>query len=251
MTGAVLYPFAEAREVLRGWRSFAAQARDEVTSDVVIAIVPPELGLPPELTGERVLLAEGLYAGTVEAGPDALGPLASFGNPLMDLGGPAPYCVTQSSFDAIVPDGRYYYWKSLYLDQLSDDFIDALIERAATSPSARSVIILRHLGGAIAQVPEDATAYGNRRAEFNLSLDSIWVDASASKENIAWTRATWAALERFSNGGVYQNFAGFEEEGDQLTRAEHRGNYERLMQIKQRYDPIGLFNHPSRDGSAA
>jgi hypothetical protein len=103
-------------------------------------------------------------------------------------------------------------------------------------------MVIRHLGGAIARVAEDATAYGNRAAEFNLSVDSIWQDSDTTPRNIAWTRSTWSALAAFSNGGVYQNFAGFGEEREELTRAAHRGNHERLLEVKRLYDPRGVFS---------
>jgi hypothetical protein len=188
-----------------------------------------------------MVVVDGVYAGPVEAGADALRPIAELGQPLADLSGPVPYCVLQSAFDGITPNGLRYYWKSLFFDQLSDETIDAAVALAATCPSPQSLMVIRHLGGAIGRVPEEATAYGNRRAEFNVSLDSIWADAADSDQNVAWTRKTWAELEPLSNGGVYQNFSGFAEEGEQLAPAAHRTNFDRLMQVKRRYDPTGLF----------
>jgi len=94
-------------------------------------------------------------------------------------------------------------------------------------------------------VPEDATAYGNRNALFNLSIDSTWEDPVESERNITWTREVWTKMRRFSDGGIYLNFAGFLEEGEQLLHEAHGENYERLAALKTRYDPINLFrlNH--------
>jgi FAD/FMN-containing dehydrogenase len=241
MSATVIYPYADAGPVLRGWRAFTDQAPDEVTSEAMFWTVPQDPDFPPELHGQRVVIVSGLYAGPAEAGMSALQPLGQYAQPLVDLSGPVPYCALQSAFDKYAPDGLRYYWKSLYLDHLSNEAIEATIAHAATRPSPSTLLVFRHLGGAIGRVPENATAYGNRTAAFNLSIDSIWVDARESDRNIAWTRATWSAMEHFSNGGVYQNFAGFGEEGERLVRAAHRENYDRLLEVKRRYDPVDVF----------
>ena len=103
-------------------------------------------------------------------------------------------------------------------------------------------MVIRHRGGAVSRVPEEATAYANRTALFNLSLDSIWGDPTESERNIAWTREAWAKMRRFSEGGgIYLNFAGFLEEGEKLLHEAHGENYERLVALKNEYDPTNLF----------
>jgi len=151
----------------------------------------------------------------------------------------------QSDFDAFFPEGLLYYWKSLYLDHLDDEVINALIVNAEDRPSPQTPLVVRHLGGAISRVPEEATAYGNRTATFNLSIDSTWEDPTESERNLAWTRKVWTEMRQFSDGGIYLNFAGFLEEGEKLLHEAHGENYERLVDLKNKYDPTNLFrlNH--------
>ncbi len=157
------------------------------------------------------------------------------------MSGPQDYVESQKAPDPLFPDGALYYWKSLYLDQLDGDLIDAIIAQAAIRPTPQTLVILRHLGGAIGRVPEEATAYGNRRARYNLSLDASWDDPALSEGAIAWTRNAWSALRDRSGGGVYLNFAGLGEDNDALAHAGYGGNYDRLRQIKRKYDPTNLF----------
>ena len=197
--------------------------------------------LPPELHGTPIVIVAGLYAGPADEGEQALTPLQELGTPLFDLSGRAGYAESQSAFDHYFPPGLRYYWKSLFLNHLDDDLIDDVTALAADRPTPQTLFGLRHLGGTIAQVPDDATAYANRRAAFNLSLDAIWDDQANDERVIGWIRRTWAMLRERTDGGVYLNFAGLGEENELLARAGHGGNYERLREIKRRYDPTNLF----------
>ncbi len=238
MAAAVMYPFEQATELLHAWRDYTEQAPDEVTSEVLLWSIPD---FPEELRGEPTVVVAGMYAGPAQVGERELQPLREFGTPLVDLSGIEPYTVAQSSFVGFFPDGLLYYWKSLYLDHLDD----AMVFNAENRPSPKTLLIARHLGGTISRVSEDATAYGNRNAQFNLSIDSTWEDPTESERNIAWTREVWTKMRQFSNGGIYLNFAGFLEEGEKLLHEAHGENYERLVALKTKYDPTNLFrlNH--------
>jgi hypothetical protein len=163
----------------------------------------------------------------------------------VDLSGIQPYTAAQSDFDGFFPEGLLYYWKSLYLDHLDDEVINAMVFHAENRPSPQTPLVIRHLGGAICRVPEEATAYGNRNARFNLSIDATWEDPMQSERNITWTREVWTEMRQFSSGGIYLNFAGFLEEGEKLLHEAHGKNYERLVALKTKYDPTNLFrlNH--------
>ena len=237
----VAYPLADAPALLRAWRGYAEHAPDEVTSQALLWSMPPFPDLPEELHGAPIIVLAGLYAGPADQGEQALQPLREFGTPLLDLSGRASYVETQSAFDEVFPPGLSYYWKSLFLDELGDDVIAAIVALAADRPSPQSLIALRHLGGAVGQVPEDATAYGNRRATYNLSLDTTWDDPHANERMIAWTRQAWTALRDRTGGGVYLNFAGLGEENELLARAGYGSNHERLREVKRRYDPTNFF----------
>jgi FAD/FMN-containing dehydrogenase len=236
----VAYPAEEAPTVLRAWRAFTDDAPDEATTAAFTWRVPEAPDVPAELHGRRIVVVEGMYAGSADDGERCLAPLRTLAEPLFDLSGPVDYLEAQHANDDLAPDGGRYYWKSLQLDALGDEAIDAVIAGAARGPAGASLVVLRHLGGAIARVPESATAYGRRSAAYNLSIDAIWTDPSEDDDHLAWVRGFWAAMRPHASG-VYLNFAGFGEEGTALVRSGHGANLERLRRVKRRYDPHNLF----------
>jgi FAD/FMN-containing dehydrogenase len=237
-----IYPLDDGPTVMRAWRDFAAIAPDEISCDVLIWSLPELPGLPDEMVGMPVIAVWGSYSGPAENGPDAFAPLSTtLHEPLLDLTGVSPYVESQSQLDSFFPDGGQYYWKALSIDELGDDAIDVILKHAATRPSPNTPIAIRHLGGAIARIPEDATAFANRDAQFNVSFDSAWEDPNDTERNVAWTRAAWEELRDLSGGGIYVNFAGLGEDGDTLARLAYRDNYARLEEVKRRYDPTNLF----------
>jgi hypothetical protein len=168
------------------------------------------------------------------------------GTPILDLSGRGPYTQWQQAFDPFFLPGAVYpelyaYWKSLYLNGLNDDLIDDLTGRARNLPSEQCLIAIWQLGGALARVPETATAFGRRSAPFLLSYDSCWTDQNRTERVIAWTREQIAAAEPYSPGGSYLNFPGVGEDNETLVRKAYGSNYERLAQIKRIYDPENLF----------
>ena len=238
---APIYALEDAGGIVRAWRSFIEHAPDEVSSDVIFWSMPPLPDLPPELIGVPIIIIAGWYAGTPEDGARELQPLREMGTPLVDLSHAGPYVDIQSAFDPFFPDTQRYYWKSLFLTSLSDEAIDSIIELSADRPSPQSLFAFRALGGALSRIPEEATAYGNRQALYNLSIDTTWQDRADDQRMIAWTRAAWSRMDAMTEGGVYLNFAGLGEENDSLARAGYGGNYDRLVEVKRTYDPSNLF----------
>jgi FAD/FMN-containing dehydrogenase len=237
----VWYPLEQAGGVLRGWRAFAGTAPDEATSIALLWSVPAIPQVPAEWHGRPIVMLQGTYAGSVATGERELRPLRELGEPLLDASAETTYLAVQSSFDPFLPERQLYYWKSVYLDALDDAAITAAVAHAALRPSPSSLVAIRHLGGAMGRVPEEATAYGNRGAQFLASFDACWTDPAETEANIAWTRGAWGELRRLSGGGTYVNFAGFGEEGETLVRSIHGRNYQRLAALKRRYDPTDLF----------
>ncbi len=238
-----MYPAEHSRQVMRSWRDFMARASDEFTSELLLWIIPADPLFPPEMHGKRVVVPAGVYAGSAEEGERFVQPLRELGTPILDLSGPMPFTAVQSSFDPFFQKGALlHYWKSLYLDSLSDEVIDTLVAAFADHPAMRALFVLSNLHGASTRVPPDATAFGDRSAPYLLELNSSWTDPQESKRNIAWTRQLWADMGRFSSGGLYLNFAGFGEEGEDLVRRTYGNNYDRLRDLKKKYDPTNLFH---------
>jgi FAD/FMN-containing dehydrogenase len=246
MFAGQFFQLGDARAVLRRWRDFVSDAPDEISSIAFFWTIPRTDHFPQELRGERVFLYGALYAGPAEEGQKALAPLMKIGTPILDLSGRGPYTQWQQAFDpfflpgAVFPE-LYAYWKSLYLNGLDDGLIDDLVGRAGNLPSEQCLIAIWQLGGALARVPETATAFGRRSAPFLLSYDSCWTDQSRTERIIAWTREQIAAAEPYSPGGSYLNFPGVGEDNETLVRKAYGPNYERLAQIKRIHDPGNLF----------
>jgi FAD/FMN-containing dehydrogenase len=240
---APFYPLKNGVDVIRRWREFMAEAPEEFSSNLVIWSIPAHPNFPPELHGKPVVITAGVHSGMLEDGERAIQPLRELGEPLLDLSGPAPYTGVQSAFDPFFLKGdRLNYWKSLYLDSLDDQAIDLIMARANNRPSPWSLFAIWHLGGAMNRVDPSKTALGERSAPYLFSLDISWTDPADNDSAIAWTRDAWAEMKPFSRGGAYLNFPGQGEEGEALLRASYGDtNYDRLVEIKTKYDPTNLF----------
>ncbi len=238
----VVYPLDQTVSVMRAWRDYFEHAPDEVTCDLAITGMPPLPPVPREMHWVPVVIAFGVYAGSVEAGERALRPIRELGMPVADMSGPQPYVAIQSALDPSFPNGQLYYWKSLSGAHMSDEFIEALAEICADRPTPQTLVGFRSLGGAMGRVPEESTAYANRNALLNLSIDASWVDPSDSDRIVAWVRQGWARMRRLTDASAYVNFAGFGEENEQLARSAYGVNFNRLQAIKRKYDPGNLFH---------
>jgi FAD/FMN-containing dehydrogenase len=238
----VAYPVEHARAVLRGYRDLAAAAPDEVTTEFLVWNLPDVPDLPPELRGRPFAGVLAMYAGPPEEAAAALQPYRELATPLVDMSATKPYLELQRELDPLVPAGVRAYWKSLYLDELTDEIVDALVPRAIERPSGDTIVVLRHMGGAIARVAPDATPFPDRHAQYMLSIDSMWTDPGDDAASIAWTREFWEDLRPYSGGRTYFNFDGelLAEDQDAL-RTSYGANYERLVDVKTRYDPGNLF----------
>ena len=241
MVAAPAYSLEDASTVLPAWRDFMATAPEEISSLALFWSVPADEHFPPEHHGKAIVVTDGVYAGPVEEGERAMQPLRELAEPLLDLSGPWPWVDLQSGFDPYWPKGVLCYWKSRALGELSQATIDELADLAARRPSPQTDIAVWHHGGAMSRVGETETAYGGRDTAFLVSVEATWNDPEQTDEAIAWARGGWDALGRHSTGGLYANFAGFEEEKEELARGAYGANYERLTTLKARYDPTNLF----------
>jgi hypothetical protein len=238
----VMYPQEQAATVVPAWRDFMATAPDELSCNGLFMSVPPAPIFPAAAHGRPVFAVAGIWSGAIAAGIEALALLRRLGEPLLDGSRVEPYVASQSGLDALFPAGALqYYWKSLYLNELSAEAVATLHAWSARRPSPMTLVDLWHMGGAAARVPADATAFGDRSAPYWLVINTTWANPADAEANIAWARGLWEAMRPFSNGAVYLNFPGLQEEGEGMVRASHGRNYERLAAIKARYDGGNLF----------
>jgi FAD/FMN-containing dehydrogenase len=241
MVGAVFYPLADGRTVLPAWRDYMASAPEELSSLAICWSVPAGEPFPPEHHGSPVVIVAAAYAGPLEDGEPVVQPLRELARPLIDLSGPWPWVGLQSGFDALFPKGELRYWKSRSLAGLPDEAIDEILDFAARRPTPLTDLVAWHHGGAMSRVGETETAYAGRDAAFHVTGEVNWTDPAQSDEAIAWGREFWDAMGRHSTGGVYLNFPGLGEEKEALVRAGYGANYERLAELKAKYDPTNLF----------
>jgi hypothetical protein len=169
-----------------------------------------------------------------------LRPLREFGPPALDIIQPMPYCAAQTMIDALYPKGLRYYWKAQYLPDISDELIDTMLAHFASVPSPLTSVILEHNGdGAITRIDEDATAFGYRDHSYIFIIISGWIDADDDDRNITWTRELYDAVRPFTRGGIYVNYLG--QEGEDRVKEAYGTKYDRLVQLKNKYDPTNLF----------
>jgi FAD/FMN-containing dehydrogenase len=238
--GVTMYPISQAGTVVRFVRDFLREAPPELGVLATLWTAPDENSVPAPCRGAPVVIVLACYHGPTENGEKAIRPLRRIVTPLADLSGPRPFLEVQKFFDADYPNGRFYYWKSVYLEDMSDEVIAAAIDHAAQRPSPLTSLDLWFLEGAINQVPADRTAFARRDVKYGLAIESNWTDPAQSDANIAWSRRVFDDLQRFARG-TYLNFPGFMEDADRLLQGAYGENYERLLAIKTAYDPDNLF----------
>lgn len=235
------YPMRQAERLFRTWRAFTAEAPNEASTAFAIWSIPTHPDIPTHLHGTDACLLDGMYSGPPEGGEALFRAMRDLDGKLLDFSGRASYLEAQQAFDAFLPEGGLYYWKSLFMDRIKDEALHTIVSMSAKRPSPGILVIIRHLGGAIERVAPDATAVRNRAAQYMLSIDGGWTDPAESTDNIAWIRHFWEMMRPFSNGGVYMNFPGFAEgEGDPWPTS-HGPNYQRLAEVKRKYDPMNIF----------
>ncbi|MHB1836459.1 MAG: FAD-binding oxidoreductase [Solirubrobacteraceae bacterium] len=241
---ATMYPVEDAAAVLRGWRDCVIELPDEVTSEVIAITMPASPEMPEVVHDRAVLVVGGVYVGDAQEGLQVMAPLRELGTPLFDMSGPTPFTAVQSGFDPFFPRNTLRaYWKSTYLNELSDAAIDEIADRARERPAPVTLVNVLHLGGAIARVDPASTAFVERRAPFMVSVDGMWSDAADDQDNIAWVRAGWEALSRHGNGHVYLNFTGRDGDAPGAAADSALGrNLDRLARVKAEYDPENFFH---------
>lgn len=228
--GLAAYAPEARRDLLRFYRDFTMGAPDELTTYAALTATPD---------GAAVAAIAACYAGPLKEGERLLQPVrAAVGAPLLDALEPLPYTDQQTLLDAAYPPGQYHYWKSCFLDDLTDEVIDLLAERfpAAQAPPLLEIIV-EHMGGAIAG---GDGAFGHRDARYDVLIDANWMDPTDGERCIAWARDTAAALEPYARGGGYVNYE--PDAGEEVVRNAYGARFARLRSLKARYDPENVFH---------
>jgi FAD/FMN-containing dehydrogenase len=239
LAGPIFWPIEEAPKVLRFYREWIAEAPDELMTIVTNRKAPPLAFVPSELHGKLVVGVTCCYAGPVEEGEKVVKPLKGFGSPVLDLCVPKPFLAHQAMFDPSFPHGRWYYIRSCDVAQLTDEVIDITVDYALRINSPFTALTLWQLGGAVARVGEDETAFGGRSAGHTYNIAGITETEEGFDEERQWARDFWSALEPYHTS-VYVNFL-MEEGEERIRQAYGAKKYDRLKALKQRYDPDNLF----------
>ncbi|GAA1142631.1 FAD/FMN-containing dehydrogenase [Kitasatospora gansuensis] len=239
LAGPLIWPVADSARLLRFYRDWITEVPDELTTAVVHRKAPPLPEIPAALHGRRVAMVICCWAGDLDRGEQVLRPLRRFGPPVADLCRPKPFTEHQAMLDPSFPAGRWYYFKSCDVAELTDQVIDITAEHAARITSPLTSFPIFQLGGAIARVGEDETAVGGRQAGHTFNINGTCADAEGFEQERTWARGLWTALAPHHTG-VYVNF--LMEEGEQRVRQAYgEAKYLRLKALKRQWDPDNLF----------
>jgi FAD/FMN-containing dehydrogenase len=237
--GMAMFPAARAAEVLQAFGELSASADHDLTLVAAMITAPPAPFVPADLQGRPAIALAACHAGDPAAGERALRPVKALG-PSADLLGPMPYNVLQTMLDPTAPAGQRQYWKSGYLRSLEPAFLTTLLEWSDRKPVPFGQVHLHQMGGAVARIGRQATAFAHRDAAFTLNIIGTWDRADEDEAGIAWARGAFGAVAPWTDG-VYVNFLGSEGE-DRIRDAYGSATYARLARLKRRLDPDNIFH---------
>lgn len=240
LAGLLVFPFAQAKQILTRYRQFASAAPEDLSVWVVLRQAPPLPFLPQNVHGKEVVVLPIFYAGAATEGQRLIDELRAFGNPHGEHIGAQPYAEWQKAFDPLLTPGARNYWKSHNFTELSDGAIGSIIEYAGQLPSPQCEIFIGHIAGAANRVPPEAMAYAHRDAKFVLNVHGRWESAAEDRSCIEWARAFFKASAPYASAGAYVNFM-TEDEGERVAAA-YGSNYDRLALLKKRFDPENIFH---------
>lgn len=237
-----IYPAAESAAGLRRFDEVMRDAPEELMALAVLWSAGHEEPIPEEWWGAPVIVFMGAWSGDLGEGEEATRPFRELATPIADFSGPMPYLDAQQIFDPEYPDGRRYYWKSIYVDALDDDLIELLVDAAGRRPSPLSSVDIWALGGAMAREPAGGSAFATRDHPYLIGVESNWEDPADDEANVQWARDLVAALAERFPAGTYLNFGGFTEDGQAALAKTYGANFERLRELKAKYDPDNVFS---------
>ena len=239
LAGLIVFPAEQAQQVLSGYRDLVANLPDETNVWVVLRKAPPLPFLAEDVHGRDVVVLALFHSGDLQEGQKTVDQLRGLGQPHGEHVGMMPYAAWQQAFDPLLTPGARNYWKSHNFSELTEDALGTVIDYAARLPTDQTEIFIGLLGGQISRITTDATAYAQRSAQFVLNVHTRWESSTDDKRCIAWAREFFDASAPYATGGVYVNF--MTEEEQSRIGAAYGSGYDRLCQLKARYDPNNLF----------
>ncbi|MBS1747437.1 MAG: FAD-binding oxidoreductase [Bacteroidetes bacterium] len=237
--GPMFWDLSDAKSILQWYRNFLKTAPDDINGFFAFMVVPPIDHFPPEYHLKKMCAIVWCYTGDPEKAGEVFNPVRQLKKPAMDMVGTIPMPALQSMFDGLLPSGLQMYWKADFYNDISDEAIDVHLKHAATLPTMLSSMHLYPVNGAAARVNKQDTAWNYRDAFLSGVVLGIDPDPDNNEKMISWAREYWNDLHRFSSGGAYVNFT--MDEGEEEVKNNYSANYQRLSQIKRKYDPNNLF----------
>ena len=238
--GPVLYELSEAADVMKWYRDLIPTAPDELSGFFAFLTVPPAPPFPEHLHMKKMCGVVWAYAGPVTKAEETFKPIRGFKKPALDFVGPMPQPALQSMFDALYPPGLQWYWRADFVNEINDDAIAQHVRFGNALPSMHSTMHLYPINGAASRVSKNDTAWNYRDAIWAQVMVGVDPDPANNDKIIAWTKSYYDALHPYSAGGAYVNFL-MGDEGAGRVKATYGDNYERLVAIKNKYDPGNLF----------
>jgi FAD/FMN-containing dehydrogenase len=238
--GPVLYDLADTPAVMRWYRELVPSLPEELNGWIALLTIPPAPPFPEELWGRKACGIVWCYTGRHDRADEVLEPIKTFGSPLVVGLHPMPFSVLQSAFDPLYPAGLQWYWKTDFFNEISDAAIDVHVKYGAQLPTGHSTMHMYPIDGAASRVAGDATAFAYRDGGWAGVIVGVDPDPANAGLITQWARDYWQELHPTSAGGGYINF--LMDEGQDQVKASYRGNYERLAQVKDRYDPDNTFH---------
>ncbi len=237
--GPMFFELEDAKEILKWFREFIVDAPEQFGGFPAFQIAPPLPFIPEERHGEPLCALVSCWAGPLDQGADALASVRDVATPVAEMVGPMPYPALNSAFDALVPPGLQHYWKANFVQELTDEAIEAHLVHGPKLPVVNSTVHIYPINGAVHQVQSDATAFAYRDANFATVIAGMWPDPADNEQNTQWVRDYYDATAPLSEEGGYVNFMADDDQG--RVQSNYKGNYDRLAQLKREYDPGNLF----------